>query len=128
MVIVLSVRIEAIPNVNQAEFQQKQGEIYSDLATALLDSIPDDWDTAVLTLGSPIVEHGKESMSHEISNPKLADGLATVMPDDSIYTHTRKLEMLFRDFGVKWKKAMFQLAWDDISENWRMVMEYEYDK
>jgi hypothetical protein len=56
--VVLSVRVEAIPNVDQAEFQQKQGEIYSDLANAVLDSIPDDWDTAVLTFSDSGTRHG----------------------------------------------------------------------
>lgn len=114
--------------MKQAEFQQKQSEIYVDLARAVIDSIPDDWDTAVLTLGSPVVEHGMESMSHELANPKLAVGLVTVMPDDSVYSCTRQLEMLFRDFGARWRKATFQLTWDDVNDQWRIVMEYEYDK
>lgn len=109
------------------EFQQKQTEIYTDLASAVIDSIPDDWDTAMLILGAPTMEQGIESMSHELANPKLTEGLVTVMPNDSVYFHTRRLEMLFREFGAEWKKAMFQVAWDDADEQWRMVMEYEYD-
>jgi hypothetical protein len=114
--------------MEQAEFQPRQSEIYSDLACAMIDSIPDDWDTAVLTLGSPAVQDGMESMSHELTNPKLTKGLVAVMPDDSIYTYTRRLEMLFREFGATWKQAKFQVTWDYADDQWRMLMEYEYDQ
>jgi hypothetical protein len=114
--------------MEQAEFQQKQSEIFSDLARAVIDSIPEDWDTAVLTLGSPTVECGMQSMRHEITNPKLTEGMATVIPDDSVYTHTRRLEMLFREFGARWKQATFQVKWDDAEDQWRMLMEYDYDE
>jgi hypothetical protein len=92
--------------MDQAEFQQKQGEVYADLAAAVLVSIPDYWDAVVLTLGASTLEHGMESMSHELANPKLTEGLVTVMPDVSVYSHPRRLEMLFREFGARWKKTV----------------------
>lgn len=113
--------------MDQAEFQQKQSDIYSDLACAVIESIPDDWDSAVLTLGSPAVEGGTESMSHELANPKLTEGMVTVMPNESVYAHTRRLELLFREFGARWKQAKFQVTWDYANEQWRMLMEYKYD-
>lgn len=128
ILVVLSKTLGILLNMEQAEFQQKQSEIYTDLASAVIDSIPDDWDTAVLTLGSPAVEGGMESMSHELANPKLTEGMVTVMPDDSIYSHTRRLEMLFCEFGARWKQATFQVTWDYADDQWRMLMEYEYDE
>ncbi len=83
----------------------------------MIDSIPDDWDTAVLTLGAPTLEQGIESMSHELANPKLTEGLVAVMPNDSVYFHTRRLEMLFREFGAKWKSATFKVAWKKLMSN-----------
>lgn len=114
--------------VDKEEFQQKQREIYTDLACAVIDSIPDDWDTAELTLGAPVLEDEMTSMSHDLTNPKLTSGLVSVIPDESIYSHTRRLEMLFREFGARWKKAIFRVTWDDAQDQWRMVMEYEYDE
>lgn len=125
---VLSNALGMKPNMAQAEFQQKQSEIYSDLACAVIDSIPEDWDTAVLTIGSLTVEGGMESMSHELTNPKLTKGMATVIPDDSVYPHTRRLEMLFREFGARWKQATFQVTWDYAKDQWRILMEYNYDE
>lgn len=114
--------------MEQAEFRLKQSEIYSDLARAVIDSIPDDWDIAVLTLGCPAVEDGVQSMSHELANPKLTEGIVTVLPDDSVYSHTRRLQMLFREIGARWKQATFQVTWDYADNQWRMLMEYEYDQ
>lgn len=114
--------------MEHTEFQQKQSEIYTDLAGAVIDSIPDYWDTAVLTLGPPALEHGMESMSHELANPNLTEGMVTIIPDDAVCSLTRRLEILFREFGARWKKATFQVTWDDADDQWRMLMEYEYDE
>jgi len=112
--------------MNQEDFQQKQRLIYTDLAGAVLASIPEDWYEAELTLGPSSVIDGAETMSHELSNPQLSTGLVSVPPDETVYAHTRRLELLFRESGAVWMKAVFRVTWDDPTSQWRFVMDYEY--
>ena len=112
--------------MDQAEFQQKQSQIYAQLAGAVLDSIPEDWDEAELILGPSTAVDGAETMMHELSNPLLTTGLRSVVPDDAVYAWTRQLELLFREFGSAWSKATFRVTWDEPADQWRFVMEYEY--
>lgn len=113
--------------MDQAEFQKKQGEIYPSLAGAVLNSIPEDWDAADLILGPATVKDGTESMTHELRNPKISTGLTTAMPNDDVYAQTRRLSLLFREYGSAWAKAVFRVSWDNTAEGWKFVMEYEYD-
>jgi len=113
--------------MDQAEFQQRQKDIHSDLAEGILGSIPEDWREAELTLGPGTSREDVESMSHELSNPLVTTGLVGAMPDDRVYAHTRRLELLFREFGAAWSKATFRLIWDDSSGEWRYTMDYEYE-
>ena len=86
--------------MDQAEFQEKQSAIYPDLAGAVIDCIPEDWDEALLTLGPPVTDGDVETMSHELTNPQLTSGLNAVLPDEAVFAQTRRLEMLFREFGA----------------------------
>jgi hypothetical protein len=113
--------------MDQSEFQRRQGEIYSDLASAVIYSLPQDWDSAQLRLGPPEDEGGYESLSHELVNPTLRSGLVTAMPNDEVYDHTGRLVSLFREHGRLWSKATFEIEWDQDQKQWRFAMDYEYN-
>lgn len=112
--------------MEQAEFWQKQAEIQAGLAGAVIESIPEDWYTAELTLGPMTSDDDSQSMSHELNNPQLTAGVVSAVPKDQVYIHTRELELLFREFGTVWAKATFRVSWEEADEQWRFVMEYEY--
>lgn len=114
--------------MEQAEFWQKQAEIQANLAAAVIESIPEDWDEAELTLGPMIEVDGMESMRHELSNPQSTSGVISVIANDEVFLHTNELELLFREFGAAWAKATLRVTWEEADEQWRFVMNFEYDK
>lgn len=113
--------------MDESEFQQRQGEIYNALASAVIGSLPEEWDVAQLRLGTAEVKDESISLSHELVNPKLDRGLVTAMPNDDVYEQTDRLQSLFREYGQLWSKATLEVSWDYDQEQWRFAMNYEYD-
>ncbi|MFN7731156.1 MAG: hypothetical protein ACK5OB_04590 [Pirellula sp.] len=115
-----------LPNMEQREFQRKRIETYADMDCAVIDSMPDDWDAAVLARGRSAVEGGMESSRHELANPDLKEEWVLVTPNDFVIAHLRRLEMQFRESGARWKKLSLLITWAEILEQWRSRMDCEY--
>ena len=58
--------------------------IQTNLAAAVIESIPEDWFVAELVLGPTVADGETVSMSHELSHPSLSTGLTCVVPNDQV--------------------------------------------
>jgi len=111
--------MKRIPDDKQKEFQSKQKEIYPLLASALLKIIPEHWTSADLDLIT-----GKEEIAHSISNKDGNKDIVT--PSMELFTETRKLELLFREYDCMWAKAKFKVYWNESVESWDYSIDYQY--
>lgn len=111
--------MKIIPDDKQEEFQGRQQEIYPKLALELINLIPQEWYSAVLELNK-----SKEGMGHSIYSD---EGYTNVIvPSMELYEQTRKLELLFKEYGPVWENADFKVSWDDANEDWKYSVEYMY--
>ena len=79
-----------------ATLQDEQPPLDRAICDALVASTPEDWNVIVLELRRPEGKAGVGDFLHEIRSP---EGRPPVMPDDSLYEATFRLDGLLRKHG-----------------------------
>jgi hypothetical protein len=90
------------------------------LGYAILRDAPEGWDTVVLELSRAHGKNGVGEFLHEITCP----GRAPILPDDSLYEATFRLDELLRRYGGTLQRAIYRLRRD--SNRWKYEVEFEY--
>ena len=84
---------------------------------------PDTWNVILLTLQRPRSSTQVGDFEHSISSP---EGLPPVMPDNSLYEATYRLDELFQRHGAKFRRATYRV--DLLPDSWRYTADFEYDR
>lgn len=105
--------------------QEQQKPIFERIAFALVQATPEHWTSAVLELTSsnaiePVADT-ESGFGHSIFNTSHPRDM--VFPTDEIYSATRELELLSRDFGDDWKRLIFKI--EQSGNDWRYEVDIE---
>src|SRR5262245_26247591 len=106
-----------------ATLQDEQPAFDRAVCDAMVASAPDDWSVIVLTMERRAGVTAVGQFQHEISSP---NHRTPVIPDDSLYAATYRLDELFRRHGATFRRAVYQVELD--SDSWRYTAEFEYDQ
>ena len=104
------------------QFQAKQNELYVQIASELLNIIPDHWYSLELISSKEVL--GEESYGFYISNPEGEQDILSV--PEKIFSLYAQLEDLFTSEAQPWKKSSFIVKWSDEIENWKYEANYNY--
>jgi hypothetical protein len=106
-----------------ATLQDEQPPFDRAVCDAMVASTPDDWDVIVLTIERPAGATAVGELAHSISSP---DHRRPVMPDDSLYEATYRLDELFRRHGAVFRRAVYRVELSP--DSWRYRAEFGYDE
>lgn len=106
------------------EFIDKQNEINTNMATAMLDVIPDHWYSIELKSESNMNNLDKGALGYSISNPDGETDLVIV--SEELLQHCVELEQLFLKYQSLWDSFSFIVLWDDAIDSWRFTIDYAY--
>lgn len=101
--------------------REKLQAVQSAIAGALFDSTPETWSKIVLTLRRS--GEGLGEFRHSITNP---EGLPPVLPDDSLFEATYRLDELLREEAVL-AGAEIRLEYDEQTEDWSFEVDYSFE-
>ena len=101
------------------DFQGAHAEILNDIARSLIELTPDHWHSATLHLAA-----SGDGISHQISSDENPRDIA--MPSMELFGHTRRLELLFSQYGELWKTAKVRV-FPTQDGNWSFHADYEYE-
>ena len=90
-------------------FQQEETPIDREIAGALANLMPEDWDAIRLVLRR--LPFDPSGLAHSIQSPE--GHTEVVEPDDELYAATLKLEQLFARHGKQFKSARYELEYND---------------
>ncbi|NPU93984.1 MAG: hypothetical protein HPY82_18900 [Gammaproteobacteria bacterium] len=102
----------------QELFQRQQNEIYPELGNELISLTPEHWNSFLLELVAT-----KEGVSHSIVSEEGHRDIVT--PSMELFEHTRRLELLFKQYGCMWLKAKFHVFLS-ADGGWKFTMDYQY--
>ncbi len=109
---------KVISDEQQAMFQRQQSEIYSNIGKELIAATPEHWNSAILEL----LDRG-ETVAHTIVSDEGHPDI--VSPTMDLFEHTRKLELLFKQYKTMFKSASFRV-WLNENNEWQFNVQYEY--
>ena len=92
------------------------------ICDALVASTPDGWNVIELELVRAADAAQIGDLIHTISSP---EGFPPVMPDDSLYDATFRLDELFHQHGGKFRRAVYRV--DLLPDSWRYTAKFQYD-
>jgi hypothetical protein len=103
--------------------QDEQPPFDRAVCDAMVASARDTWNVIVLTLERCVGNTAVGQMEHALSSP---EGHAPVMPHDSLYEATYRLDKLFRRHGGMFRRAVYRV--ELLSDKWRYTADFEYDE
>lgn len=104
------------------QLQDKQPPFDRAVCDAMVASTPDTWRVIVLTLERPAGVPAIGELEHSLSSP---EGHPPVIPDDSMYEATYRLDELFHGHGAVFRKAVYRV--ELLPDTWKYRAEFEYD-
>jgi len=102
----------------QESLQEQQSQIYPALGNELISLTPEHWSSFALEL-----KVTAEGVEHAIVSEEGHRDIVT--PSTELFGHTRRLELLFKEYGCMWEQARFRVYLSPENE-WRFTMEYQY--
>src|SRR5437773_2803093 len=91
------------------DLQQRQTGIDREILDALVEATPATCNAAILDLD--FSNAGTTAIGHVISNP---DGASeSVEPTEELFLATRRLDLLFREFGFPLRAARYEIRAQD---------------
>ena len=102
--------------------QDEQPPLDRAVCDAMVLSVPYNWNIIVLTLKRPPAATQIGDLEHSISSP---EGFPPVMPDDSLYDATYRLDELFQRYGGTFRTAVYRV--ELMPDSWRYRAKFEYD-
>jgi hypothetical protein len=106
-----------------AKLQDEQLPFDRAICDAMVASTPNDWNIIVLTIERPEGSTAVGELSHSLSSP---DHNLPLMPDDSLYEATYRLDELFRRHGGMFRRAVYRVELSP--DSWRYTAEFGYDE
>jgi hypothetical protein len=106
-----------------ATLQDEQPPFDRAVCDAMVASTPDTWSVIVLTLVRPKGVTAVGQLEHSLSTP---EGHPPVMPDESLYEATYRLDELFRRHGGLFCGAVYRV--ELLPDSWRYAADFEYDE
>jgi hypothetical protein len=106
-----------------ATLQDEQPPFDRAVCDAMVASTPDTWGLIVLTLERPDGVTAVGQLDHSLTSP---EGHPPVMPDDSLYEATYRLDQLFRRHGGLFRRAVYRV--ELLPDSWRYTAKFEYDQ
>jgi hypothetical protein len=103
--------------------QDEQPPFDRAVCDAMVASTPDDWNIIVLTIERPERSTSIGELSHSISSPEQHP---PVMPDDSLYDATYRLDELFQRHGGVFRRAVYRV--ELFPDSWNYTADFEYDE
>jgi hypothetical protein len=103
--------------------QQEQQPIDEAITRSVLQSIPADWTAAVLTLERRSESSGVGDFSHSLAS---GDGRRPVMPDDSLYDATFRLDEVFRRHGAFLTRVTYRVE-QRAGGEWSYSADYQHE-
>jgi hypothetical protein len=104
-----------------ATLQDEQSPFDRAICDAMVASTPEDWNVIVLELERPEGKTGLGDFLHSLRSP---EGRPAVMPDDSIYDATFRLDELLRRYGGFLRRATYTVTLS--SDSWSYKADFEY--
>jgi hypothetical protein len=103
--------------------QDEQPPFDRAVCDAMVASVPESWSVIVLTLERSQDATSIGDLGHSISSP---EGHPPVMPDDSLYDATYRLDELFQRYGGIFRRAVYQV--ELFADSWQYTAKFEYDQ
>jgi hypothetical protein len=114
----MSVPVRPLSKEQEEQFLDAQSAIYPHIGRELIALTPETWTSAVLKL-----EDEPAGVKHSIYSE---DGRREiVVPSMDLFEHTRKLELIFREFGRMWTIAHFRIVQSEEGQ-WRFNVDFQY--
>lgn len=104
-----------------ATLQDEQPAFDRAVCDAMVASSPDTWKVIVLTLERPQGVNEVGHMEHSLSSP---EGHSSIMPHDSLYEATYRLDELFRRHGGLFHRVVYRV--ELLVDSWRYTADFEY--
>lgn len=101
--------------------QEQQPPFDRAICDAMVASTPEDWKVIVLELQRPEGKSGVGEFLHVIRSP---EGRPPVIPADSLYEATFRLDELLRKYGSFLRRATYTVTMS--SNSWRFQADFEY--
>jgi hypothetical protein len=101
--------------------QDEQPPFDRAVCDAMVASTPDTWSVIVLTLERRPGVTAVGQLEHSLTSP---EGHPPVMPHDSLYEATYRLDDLFRRHGGKFDRAVYRV--ELLADSWRYTADFEY--
>ena len=107
---------------DEEDFLNAQSQINQELATAMIEATPENWNAIKLEIEQENV-NGNIAIKHKISSPEGHDDL--IMATDEIISATSKLSFLFESNNKPWKKVECLTAQNN-EGNWSIECQFTY--
>src|SRR4051812_42431949 len=99
-----------------ADLQEEQPLLDRAVCDAMVASTPETWNVIVLTIVRPADSTEVGKLLHSISSP---EGHPPVMPDDSLYEATFRLDDLFQRHGAIFHRAIYRV--ELMPDSWKYM-------
>jgi hypothetical protein len=103
------------------KLQDEQPPYDRAVCDAMVASTPDDWNVIVLTIERPPGSTAVGELFHSITS---SDRRRPIMPDDSLYEATYRLDELFQRHGALFRRAIYRVS---CSPTPGSTADFEYD-
>jgi hypothetical protein len=104
-----------------ATLQDEQPLFDRAICDAMVASTPESWNVIVLELQRPEGNSGVGDFSHELRSP---EGNPPVLPDDSMYEATYRLDELVRKHGGFLRRATYTVTLS--ADSWKYRADFDY--
>jgi hypothetical protein len=102
--------------------QEKQRPIDIEIVNELIVIIPETWDSVILEVEYSS-EGNNEMYRHIISSP--GKHRESAQPSEALFLSTRKLSLVFKEYGHQWKKVTYTVSLED-DGSWIYKANFEY--
>jgi hypothetical protein len=102
--------------------QEEQKPIDAKIVYALVESIPEDWNMAILQVDY-LADANQDKYSLRIKNPNLF--ISKIYPVEDVYIAIRELSLIFKKHGTHWKRVIYTISLDS-DNDWNYDAKFEY--
>lgn len=100
----------------------EQTPIHQAICDAMIASTPETWNIIELYLERTAATTQIGDLTHSISSP---EGFPPVMPDDSLYDATYRLDELFHRYHATFHRAVYRV--ELLPDSWSFTVKFGYN-
>ena len=97
--------------------------IFQELGAALIDTTPEDWESAELTIEPAESKPGMSALTCSVRSPDGKDD--PVVPGEQVWSLVRRLQLLFEGGGTPFRRAVVTVRLGD-DDKWRLATSFDY--